>query len=143
NANGDYPATSLALDAGGNLWVSRIFDTEELAVRTKEGMWHHYSVPLFFRTFRLAFGLLVDDYNQKWYFSPLGGGVIVYDDKGTPDNGADDESAQLTLGKGQGNLPNSSVRCMAKDRDGAIWIGTENGIGIVSCPGDAISGNCE
>ena len=56
---------------------------------------------------------------------------------------ADDASGQLTLGKGQGNLPNSSVRCMAKDRDGAIWIGTENGIGIVSCPADAISGNCE
>jgi hypothetical protein len=95
------------------------------------------------RSLRLAYGLLVDDYNQKWFYSPLGGGVIVYDDKHTPENGADDDSHQLTLGKGNGNLPSSSVRCMTKDRDGAIWIGTENGIGIVSCPGGVMDGSCE
>ena len=68
---------------------------------------------------------------------------IVYDDNNTPDNRADDRYLQLNTGEGSGGLPENEVHCIVNDKEGALWIGTSDGIGIVSCPGDVISGNCE
>jgi len=138
-----YPATSMAFDATGNLWVTQIFMLNELAMRTPAGVWHHFPVELP-RTFRLGFGLVIDDFGQKWYYSAIGGGVIVYNDGGTPELRGDDPlPLQLIIGKGRGNLPSDIVRSLAKDRDGAIWIGTEDGIGIVNCPGSVMDRSCE
>ncbi|MBS1643439.1 MAG: hypothetical protein JST36_00230 [Bacteroidetes bacterium] len=138
-----YPATSLALDNQGNLFATQIGVSNELAVKTTDGDWYHYPVSRFGRLFRQGFGLLIDDYNQKWYCSAVADGVIVYDDGGTPDNPNDDRQTRLTTGKGSGNLPNMTVRCLAKDRDGSIWIGTDAGIGIVNCPSLVIDQQCD
>jgi ligand-binding sensor domain-containing protein len=67
----------------------------------------------------------------------------VYDDGGTPDNLNDDRQVHLGTSVGQGNLPSNTVRCLAKDRDGAIWLGTDAGIGIVNCPSLVIDGQCD
>src|SRR5690606_4729290 len=32
---------------------------------------------------------------------------------------------------------------LAKDKDGSIWVGTDNGIGIINCPEFALAGQCE
>jgi len=140
-------AASLALDNSGNLFVTQFQTNNELAVHLSTGAWYHYPVQDFGRgvVFHLGLGLLVDDYNQKWFYSALGNGVIVYDDGGTPDNPADDRQKLMTTGKnpGEGNLPNMVVRCLAKDRDGAIWIGTDAGIGIVNCPGGVLDNTCD
>jgi hypothetical protein len=46
-------------------------------------------------------------------------------------------------GKNAGGLPDNEVYCLAKDKTGAIWIGTKSGIGIVNCPGSVIALQCE
>ncbi len=137
-----FPATSLAIDDAGYLWVTQIYTQNEIASRSPSGEWFHYPVPS--RQYRLAFGMTIDDYGQKWYYSPVGGGIMVFNDGGTPENKADDQQPRLLgIGNGNGNLPSTGVRCLAKDRDGAIWIGTDNGIGIVSCPSGILDGSCE
>ena len=45
---------------------------------------------------------------------------------------ADDKYYKLSTGVGNGNLPSNTVYCVAKDKNNNIWIGTANGIGIVS-----------
>jgi ligand-binding sensor domain-containing protein len=138
-----YPATSSAFDQSGNLWVTQTYITDELAMRSPEGVWYHYPI-LIPSPSRMGLDLIIDDYDQKWFFRASGNGVIVYNDNGTPEIPADDPSpVQLLKGVGQGNLPNNAVRCLAKDRDGAIWIGTDDGIGIVNCPYDVITRQCE
>lgn len=138
-----YSATSLALDNQGNLCATQIGIQDELAVKAADGIWYHYPVNRFGRLFRQGFGLLIDDYNQKWYSSAVADGVIVYNDGGTPDNTNDDRHTWLNTNKGSGNLPNMTVRCMAKDRDGAIWLGTDAGIGIINCPSLVIDQQCD
>ena len=59
---------------------------------------------------------------------------MVLNDNQTIDNKNDDVSRLLTTGAGNGNLPNNEVLSLAKDRNGKIWIGTTDGIGIVNCP---------
>lgn len=137
-----YPATSSAFDRYGNLWVTQTKIQNELAMRNPQGVWFHFPV---FRgsTFRLGMDLIIDDYDQKWYVSASGEGVVVYNDGGTPEIATDDAFRTLTTGKGSGNLPHNAARCLVKDRDGVIWIGTDDGIGIVNCPGDVVTGACE
>ena len=40
---------------------------------------------------------------------------------------------QLNTGKGSGNLPSMEVTAITEDKDGNIWIGTDNGIAIFQC----------
>ena len=137
------PANSSAFDQGGNLWVTQNLVGNELAVRTPGGDWYHYTTPFTGGLAHAAAGILVDDNNQKWYFGPQGRGVMVYNDGNTPENGSDDTYAQFRKGAGSGNLPSDYVYSIAKDRDGAIWVGTNDGIGIISCGYAATQGPCD
>ncbi|MFM1840181.1 MAG: hypothetical protein RIR47_230, partial [Bacteroidota bacterium] len=40
---------------------------------------------------------------------------------------------QKTTGSNSGNLPSNKVTSMVEDKDGVIWVGTDNGIGIFNC----------
>lgn len=142
-AGGTYRVSGLAFDTKGNLWMNAFGGAHELVVKTKDGNWYQYSVPYSRPYPNAAAHLIIDDNGQKWWASPRGGGVIVYDDNGTPDNIVDDQHIQLVSGKGSGGLPDNEVFVLAKDQNNAIWIGTANGIGIVNCPGSVISRQCE
>lgn len=140
-----YRLSSVVFDSDNNMWVTQNNSPNELVVRSaKDGGWYKYALPAA-RTIsdNGAAGLIIDDFNQKWFFSPAGGGVMVYDDNHTPENGSDDRYAHLQAGVGAGNLPENFVACIANDKKGAIWIGTSNGIGIVNCPDRVIDNQCE
>ncbi len=118
----------LALDKSGNLWVSTIASQHQLYVKTAEGNWHKFLIP------GVPNGgpIVVDDNGQVWIASMGGGGVVVYDAKGTFDSTLDDSYYNLTTGVGNGNLPSNTVYCLVKDKRNNIWAGTSNGIGIIS-----------
>jgi hypothetical protein len=67
----------------------------------------------------------------------------VYNDNKTPSTTFDDTYTLLLSGKGAGGLADNEVYCLANDKSGSIWIGTKNGISIVSCPSQVIAGTCE
>lgn len=144
---GSYRVSSVVFDKDQNLWLSQHNAAHELLARSaQDGTWYKFALP--FARPRPAYsnaaaGLIIDDNNLKWFFSPGGGGVLVYDDKGTLENPNDDEYARLVSGKGQGNLPDNNVNCIVNDKKGNIWIGTTNGIGIVNCPNRVIARTCE
>ncbi len=141
-AGSNHPATGVAVDGNGNLWVNQSFAANELAARDADGHWYHHPVPENVNGGFPHAGtkMIVDDLNQKWYVSLFGGGVIVFDDQNDPANGPDPAHRRAVLsGKGRGNLPSNGVISLMKDRDGAIWIGTDKGIGIFSSPSLALS----
>src|SRR6185437_12405851 len=47
----------------------------------------------------------------------------------------------LHTGKGRGNLPSINIYSIAKDLNGAIWLGTDNGIGIFQDPSQVFQNN--
>jgi len=137
----DYKAAGVVMDDKRNMWVANYGAPYELKVRSADGQWYKYHVDG--NNGRAAADILIDDYGQKWFIAPGGGGAVVFDDGGTLNNTSDDRSRVLRTGENNGNLPDNATFCIAKDRDGAIWIGTNSGIGIVNCPGDVISRQCE
>ncbi len=136
-----YNVLSLAFDNSGNLVVGQFAgQANDFLVRTPEGQWYRYTTPVSstpaFRN--SAAGMTIDDANQRWYFFPQGGGLMCYNDGGTPEAPGDDAYRYFVAGEGVGGLPSSAVLSLVKDRDGAIWVGTADGIGIISCASTAI-----
>ncbi|MBK9659504.1 MAG: hypothetical protein IPO68_06335 [Chitinophagaceae bacterium] len=74
----------------------------------------------------------------------IGNGLICYDHSTSVDNTNDDKWRRYTGGAGNGNLPNNEVLCVAKDKNGFIWVGTSDGIGVIQYPLDIFSAQtCE
>lgn len=139
-----YRVSGIAFDNDGVLWITVLGGTpNELVARTTDGQWYPISVQIPRPLAHAAAHLAIDDNNQKWFAAPRGGGLIVYDDNHTPANILDDASIRLQAGEGSGGLPDNEVFCITKDKDGSMWIGTANGIGIVNCPGQVIQRQCE
>jgi ligand-binding sensor domain-containing protein len=76
--------------------------------------------------------------------APRGIGLFVLNDNNTIDNTNDDKVRKLTTGAGYGNLPSNEVYCIAKDKNGKMWVGTADGIAIFNCPESTFSsGGCD
>ena len=70
-------------------------------------------------------------------------GVLAYDPNNTPADVSDDQYKLLTSSPNSGNLPSSQVTCVSEDLDGEIWIGTNEGIGIIYSPESIFESNFE
>ena len=127
-----YRVSGLAFDRNNNLWISNYGATKQLSVRKSDGSWKGISIPFFLRENATA-QIVIDEENQKWIVSPLGNGLICFNDANTIDNLGDDQWKYYRSGQGQGSLPSNNVLCIAKDKNGFIWIGTDDGIGVIQC----------
>lgn len=135
---GSYRVSGLAFDKNNNLWISNYGAAQNLQVRKADGKWKAFTIP--FSHFENAVSqVIVDDNNQLWILSPKGNGVFCYNYGQQIDNTNDDQWKYYRQGSGQGNLPSNTVRCLMKDRDGFIWVGTDRGIGIIQCASDVFS----
>ena len=140
---GSYRVSGLAFDNDNNLWIANYGATQNIVVRKNDGSWKTFTPP-FALLENAAAQILVDDENQKWIVSPRGNGLICFNDNHSIDNTADDKWKLYRSGSGNGNLPTNNVFCVAKDKNGFIWIGTDDGIGIVQCPQAVFSSSgCE
>lgn len=128
-----YRIAGLAFDSDNNLWVSNFGSSQPLRVRKSDGSWKSFSLP--FSLFQNALAqIAIDNNNYKWIVAPLGNGLICYDHGASIDDTNDDRWKKYISGNGNGNLPNSNVLCVAKDKNGFIWVGTSDGIGVIECP---------
>ena len=140
---GSYRVAGLAFDAENNLWISNYGAAQQLRIRKNDGSWKAFTVP--FSLFENALSqIIVDDNNYKWIVAPKGNGLICYNHGASIDNTNDDKWRRYSSGAGNGNLPNSEVLCVAKDKNGFIWVGTSDGIGVIQCSQDIFSAQtCE
>ncbi len=122
----------LGLDKTGNLWVTTAGSFHQLYAKTENG-WNKFYVPG-----NINGGpMVIDDNGVVWFVALPNGGVVVYDAGGTIEDASDDVYYRYTTGVGSGNLPSNRVYCIARDHSNSIWVGTDNGIGIISNCGAA------
>lgn len=129
---GDSLISGLVADAEGYLWASSYGVNGNLLVKRRDNTWQRLTIPIF-HTANAVSQILIDDNNQKWIVSPRGSGVLVLNHGATVENTQDDQWKLFQAGAGRGNLPSGEVYCLAKDKEGWIWIGTARGIGVVQC----------
>ena len=122
----------LDFDAEGNLWVTNAFADAPLHVLTAEGEWTALDVGNALGTDGFLEQVLAARNGYIWVVIPRGGGVLVYDPAGTPNDVSDDDWRVLT--KENSALPSDNVLCLEEDLDGEIWLGTEAGPAVIYLP---------
>ena len=136
-----YRVAGLAFDAENNLWISNFGSPQQLHVLKADNSWQSFSVPATLNENAVA-QIIIDDAGQKWIQAPQGNGLLVFDQRDFA-NPADDRWRLLKTGAGAGNLPSNEVLCLAKDKDGFMWVGTVNGVAVFQCPQEVFANGCE
>mgnify|MGYP001501018066 FL=1 len=132
--------SDIKFDSYGNLWGLSSRTNHPVVVKKTNGYWHSFSMnqnptALYFDD------LLIDSDDQKWGVIARGGGLFVYSDNNTIEDPSDDQYKILNMNLGNGNLPSVQTYCLEEDRDGEIWVGTDNGITVFYDPGAIFSGS--
>jgi len=139
---GSYRVAGLVFDKQNNLWISNFGSPQPLVVRKADDTWKIFSLP-FNLTENALSQIIIDDVGQLWIESPLGNGLICYNYGNSIDDINDDRWKLYQNGPGNGNLPSNNVLSIAKDKNGFVWVGTDNGIGVIQCSQDVFNTGCE
>lgn len=127
----EYRVSGLVEDGSQQLWISNDGALNGLVVRKPDGTFMSFNIPFLYSGYRLG-ALIVDDLNQKWLISP-GNGLFCFNHGSSLDNPGEDQWRFYQSGAGNGNLPSNNVLSIAKDAFGFIWVGTDDGIGLIQC----------
>ena len=120
----------VVVDDEGLVWITNSLVNKGLAFMNANGQWQSYDITAYNTQNSHLGDLLIDNQGKKWFFIANGGGMIVYDDNGTPENTNDDYNKHLNSSAGQGNLPSNTVYSLALDNDGEVWVGTNKGVAV-------------
>lgn len=113
--------TGMDFDSYNNLWIANSGAENMLSVKTTNNEWHSFSIGS-----ESTSKIMVDNNNYKWILT-RSGSFVVYNDNRTISNSYDDMYKTISTTKGQGGLP-ATANCMAIDKDGTVWIGTNDGL---------------
>ncbi len=137
-----YRVSGLLFDRENNLWISNYGSVQPLVVRKADGTWKNFLLP-FSQIENTLAQIVIDDMDQLWIVSPLGNGLVCYNHGNSIDDVSDDHWKLYRSGQGNGNLPSINVLCATKDKSGFIWVGTDDGIGVIQCPQEVFTTGCE
>lgn len=120
----EYKMGGLAFDKNNNLWMSNSHTNTPLKVKRNNNTWSQYGFSAYVPTANVSLKVSVDALNNIW-MAVIGKGILVF-------NPQTNQSRLLTNVFNQGDLPSTIVRCMTSDRNGEMWVGTNDGIRIFS-----------
>ncbi len=128
---GQYRVHGIALDRDRNLWVSNAGVAGVLKVLKNNGTWKTFTFPGKINSYSLTGDMLIDNNGFIWLtiFENTGGkeGILFLNTNNTIDNTGDDQFDVAEFGTNR-------VRCMALDKEGTIWAGTEGGVYVFYPP---------
>jgi ligand-binding sensor domain-containing protein len=121
--------TNIAIDSKDNIWFLNYAaaNGNGLVVTTPQNQWQYFAAQdiLQLDPTLVVYGLLIDRYDRIWVGSDKG--IRVINVKDTPLDKSDDvSSGKLT--KNDDGLVYDDVKTIVEDYDGAIWIGTPQGV---------------
>lgn len=128
----------IAFDKSHNMWVTSARTSNVLSVKKADATWKNFRFNLTGE--KVVANIVIDDHDQKWMIMPRENSIIVFNDNGTIDNTADDKYKVLTPGSGYGNLRGNVIFSIAKDRDGEIWVGCDQGVEVFYTPENILNG---
>lgn len=125
--NGAIIISDVKYDNDGNLWIVNP-GPNPLKMLSKDGFWYAFNLGVSGGLY--PYRLMIDSKGNKWV-GFIGGGISVFNENKTFNDLSDDQKVNISTTEGYGNLPSSSVKAIAEDIDGEIWIGTEEGLTVL------------
>lgn len=124
----------VATDSEGNVWLLNSQTNAALLVKTLDDNWISLQTGIDNTKLNLLF---IDQYDQKWMTLRNEGILVLKEGDNFSQSGM--QTIRLTTAANKGNLPNNNVNCIAEDKNGQIWVGTDEGIAVFSCPQEILS----
>ena len=120
--------SGLAFDSHGNLWVANSGANNLLSAMDRDGNWRSFNLGGANSGIDIS-TMIIDKNDYKWIIRRAGSDdkIFVFNDNGTLDDTSDDQVVTLRCISGQGGISGTSVHCLAMDRDGNVWVGTDSG----------------
>ncbi|MBC34613.1 MAG: hypothetical protein CL663_01010 [Bacteroidetes bacterium] len=125
--------SDLAFDINGNLWIANSGAEDILSVKDQDDQWMSFNLGTINTSIDIS-DLLIDDAGNKWIIPRRSRSLIAFSDQGTPMDKSDDSQKNLSSSVGNGALFANKIHCFAKDHDGELWVGTDEGIGVIYTP---------
>ncbi|MDP3149520.1 MAG: two-component regulator propeller domain-containing protein [Ignavibacteria bacterium] len=123
-------------DSRNNLWALNhdAADRKVLSVLTTDSTWYLFE-NLPDPTVDQYRKLLIDQYDTKWFTSsnPDKSGLYYFNENSTLSNSSDDRTGYVA------GLNSNGVSCLALDKRGELWAGTNLGVNIISNPNAILS----
>jgi hypothetical protein len=128
----------VAFDQDHNLWATNALAPNILSVRKSTGEWKSFNMGDKASVVDVA-AVVIDHENQKW-LQMRDYSLCVFNDNNTLDNTSDDQKFKLTSTNGLQNVEASYIYSLAIDRDGQLWLGTDQGVARIFSPGNVFTG---
>jgi len=131
---GNYVAISgLAFDNNNNLWVANSGAPSMISVKETNGTWTAFALGSGASGTDIG-NMIVDNYNQKWVLMRADNSLLCFSERATISDPTDDKVKILSNAAGNGSLPGSKILSIAQDLDGELWLGSNEGIGVIYSP---------
>lgn len=128
--DGRVLVSDICFDKKNNLWITNSYCNAPLSVLKSDKTWKSFSLSPYLPGKTIVDRILVDSRDYKWITLPSMNKLLVFNDNNTIDNISDDQIRSADL-NGQTNVSTNTLTCLAEDKDGKIWIGTEQGIKVI------------
>lgn len=129
----------LAFDDKQNLWVTNSGVSEPISVKLNDGSWYSLNYPEI-SGYGSVGEIIITQNNNKWVQLARGGGLFAFNDYFTPDDVNDDDHKRFVPVDENGELITKEIFSIAEDKDGVIWIGTDQGVLTYFNPQNVFSG---
>lgn len=140
---GDYcRVDGLAFDKDGNLWMTNSQVSKAIKILDKDGTWHSLSVESLDDKYTIN-DILITSNNDKWINIPRPTNevcITVIANSNSLDEADFHYFSSFTDTDGN-NFSPSNYTCMAEDKDGYVWVGTNKGAIYFTNPKLAASEN--
>jgi hypothetical protein len=128
-----YRLGGTVYDNNRNLWISNSNVAEPISVMKPGGEWISYELDGKLKV--SALGRIINTINDhKWVLCHQGQGLFAFDVKGTLDDISDDSYVKFDVVDVNGKLISNYVYSFAEDKNGNIWVGTDEGIVVYYSP---------
>ena len=117
----------IVFDNGNNLWVTNSEVSEPISVREPDGKWTSFAFQRKLSDLTLG-RIIVTSQDHKWVQCPKGHGLFAFNVNGTIDDESDDEYLKFDVRDVNEKIITNNVYCLAEDKNGNIWVGTDKGV---------------
>ncbi|MGD9991929.1 MAG: two-component regulator propeller domain-containing protein [Salinivirgaceae bacterium] len=128
-----------AYDKGGNLWLANRTSDYPFVVKTPDNNWYSYAYNGAFSNKTIS-KIICTSQNNLWAVSNRNDGVFVWNSNNTPAIESDDAYRHFFLRDADGMLSNE-IYSIVEDKEGAIWMGTANGVVVYDNPNRVFDNN--
>ena len=123
----------IEFDSDKNLWLTNSEVSEPISVKKPDGTWKSYDFKRQISNIRIG-RIMITSIDQKWVQLVGNEGLFVFDVNGTLDNENDDLYKKFNVVDVNNKIITNNIFSFAEDRNGNIWLGTDQGIVVYYNP---------